>query len=71
MWIESQDGMEIVKCNDFSYGYNRRANQYEVFVNGKVVGYYRTLEDARKVFNDIRNGIYDGNFMFSIPRDVL
>lgn len=71
MWIESQDGMEIVKCNHFCYGYNRRANQYEVLVNGKVMGYYRTLEDARNVFNDIRNGIFGGNFVFSIPRDVL
>ena len=71
MWIESQDGMEMIKCNNFSYGYSRRTNQYEVSVNGRVMGYYHTLEDARKVFYGIEKGIIDGQLMFSIPRDVL
>ena len=71
MWIKSQDEMKMVKCNNFSYRYSITANQYEVLVNGKIMGYYRTLEDARNVFCSIENNIIDGQFIFFMPRDVL
>lgn len=67
MWIESQDKMKMVKCTDFSYRYSRKSNQYEVLVNGKIMGYYNTLEDARNVFHSIENNIIDGQFMFFMP----
>lgn len=71
MWIKSQDEMKMVKCNNFSYRYSTEANQYEVLVNGKIMGYYRTLEDARNVFCSIENNIIDGQFIFFMPRDAL
>lgn len=67
MWIKSQDEMKMVKCTDFSYRYSRKSNQYEVSVNGKIMGYYNTLEDARNVFRSIENNIIDGQFMFFMP----
>lgn len=71
MWIKSQDEMKMVKCNNFSYRYSTTANQYEVLVNDKIMGYYRTLEDARNVFCSIENNIIDGQFIFFMPRDAL